>query len=305
MFCLVFGFSNAATHSWHTPPTWGFLLAGAALLVAFAVWIGRTAHPLLPPRVVLNRNRSGAYVSIFIASLSLFATLLFLTYYLQQTLNYSPIVTGFAFLPVSVCLGGRSQPLHHCPDAESGTPTGGDHRATGRGGSDGLARPTRPAHRLRRRRTRPAHPGRIRSRHGDCTSDHPGTYGVAPQDAGVASATVTVSQQLGASIGTSLLNTIFATAVASYLVTHESSTRFITRAALNNAALAHGYDIAFWWTCAITAGGAAIAAPCCAQAHSPVRRRRPRKEASSRQPNSIHTAAPDRSGHEHRGSRPK
>jgi hypothetical protein len=87
-----------------------------------------------------------------------------------------------------------------------------------------------------------------------------GTYGVAPQDAGVASATVTVSQQLGASIGTSLLNTIFATAVASYLVTHESTTRFINRAALNNAALAHGYDTAFWWTCAITAGGAAIAA---------------------------------------------
>jgi MFS family permease len=87
MFCLVFGFSNAATHSWHTPSTWGFLLAGASLLVAFAVWIGRTAHPLLPPRVVLNRNRSGAYVSIFIASLSLFATLLFLTHYLQQTLN--------------------------------------------------------------------------------------------------------------------------------------------------------------------------------------------------------------------------
>ena len=86
-----------------------------------------------------------------------------------------------------------------------------------------------------------------------------GTFGVAP-DAGVASATVTVGQQLGASIGTSLLNTIFASAVASYLVTHESSTRFITRAALNNAALAHGYYIAFWWTRAITAGGAAIAA---------------------------------------------
>ena len=49
-----------------------------------------------------------------------------------------------------------------------------------------------------------------------------GTYGVAPQDAGVASATVTVGQQLGASIGTSLLNTIFASAVAAYLVAHES-----------------------------------------------------------------------------------
>jgi len=58
MFCLVFGFSNAATHSWHTPSTWGFLVAGVALLVAFAFWIRRAAHPLLPPRVVLNRNRA-------------------------------------------------------------------------------------------------------------------------------------------------------------------------------------------------------------------------------------------------------
>jgi hypothetical protein len=79
-----------------------------------------------------------------------------------------------------------------------------------------------------------------------------GTYGVAPQDAGIASATVTVSQQLGASIGTSLLNTIFATAVASYITIHGS--------AATPHALAHGYDTAFWWTCAIAAGGALVAA---------------------------------------------
>ena len=260
MFCLVFGFSNAATHSWHTPSTWGFLLAGAALLVAFAVWIGRTAHPLLPPRVVLNRNRSGAYVSILIASLSLFATLLFLTYYLQQTLNYSPIVTGFAFLPVSVCLAvaanlstivlmPRVGPrpvvtigLLVAAGAMAWLAQLGPHT----GYADGVLGPLILAGFGLGMVIAPA--------------INTGTYGVAPQDAGVASATVTVSQQLGASIGTSLLNTIFATAVASYLVTHESSTRFINRAALNNAALAHGYDTAFWWTCAITAGGAAIAA---------------------------------------------
>jgi EmrB/QacA subfamily drug resistance transporter len=260
MFCLVFGFSNAATHSWHTPSTWGFLLAGAALLVAFGVWIGRTAHPLLPPRVVLNRNRSGAYVSIFIASLSLFATLLFLTYYLQQTLNYSPIVTGLAFLPVSVCLAvaanvstivlmPRVGPrpvvtigLLVAAGAMAWLAQLGPHT----GYADGVLGPLILAGFGLGMVIAPA--------------INTGTYGVAPQDAGVASATVTVSQQLGASIGTSLLNTIFATAVASYLVTHESSTRFINRAALNNAALAHGYDTAFWWTCAITAGGAAIAA---------------------------------------------
>src|ERR1700751_6115628 len=60
VFCLVYGFSNAATHSWHTPSTWAFLVAGVALLVAFALWQSRAAHPLLPPRVVLDRNRGGA-----------------------------------------------------------------------------------------------------------------------------------------------------------------------------------------------------------------------------------------------------
>jgi hypothetical protein len=54
VFCLVYGFSNAATHTWDTPSTYGFLAVGAALLIAFALWQGRAAHPLLPPRVVVG-----------------------------------------------------------------------------------------------------------------------------------------------------------------------------------------------------------------------------------------------------------
>ena len=99
VFCLVYGFSNAATHNWHTPSTYGFLVVGVILLIAFAFWQGRAAYPLLPPRVVLNRNRGGAYLSMLIASMGMFGTFLFLTYYLQETLGYSPVVTGFAFLP--------------------------------------------------------------------------------------------------------------------------------------------------------------------------------------------------------------
>ena len=87
VFCLVYGFSNAASHSWSAPSTWGFLAAGVALGVAFALWQGRAAHPLLPPRVVLDRNRGGAYLSMFFASAGLFGIFLFLTYYLQQTLT--------------------------------------------------------------------------------------------------------------------------------------------------------------------------------------------------------------------------
>src|SRR6266700_4322745 len=101
VFCLVYGFSNAATHTWAAPSTYGFLAAGLVLGVAFAAWQGRAAHPLLPPRVVLDRNRGGAYLSIFIGTAGLFGTFLFLTYYLQQTLGYSPLVTGVAFLPIS------------------------------------------------------------------------------------------------------------------------------------------------------------------------------------------------------------
>ena len=86
-----------------------------------------------------------------------------------------------------------------------------------------------------------------------------GTFGVAPQDAGVASATVTVGQMLGASVGTSLLNTIFAAAVASYLTTHLAAARLIGRQALTGLALAHGYDTAFWWTAGIFAAGAVTA----------------------------------------------
>lgn len=82
VFCLVYGCSNAASHSWSAPSTFGFLAAGAVLLFGFAFWQNRAAHPLLPPAVVLNRNRAGAYFSMFIAGAGLFGTFLFLTYYM-------------------------------------------------------------------------------------------------------------------------------------------------------------------------------------------------------------------------------
>ena len=85
-----------------------------------------------------------------------------------------------------------------------------------------------------------------------------GTFGVAPQDAGVASATVTVGQMLGGSVGTSLLNTIFASAVASYLTAHLAAARIIGHRALTGLALAHGYDTAFWWIAGIFAVGAVV-----------------------------------------------
>jgi EmrB/QacA subfamily drug resistance transporter len=258
VFCLVYGFSNAAAHNWHTPSTWGFLAAGVALGVLFALWQGRAAHPLLPPRVVLDRNRGGAYLSMLIASAGLFGTFLFLTYYLQQTLGYSPLVTGVAFLPISagliiaanlstIVLMPRFGPKPLVAIGMTAAAGGavwlaqlGTHTTYGAGvlgpiilAGVGIGMVIAPA-------------------------INTGTFGVARQDAGVASATVTVGQQLGASIGTSLLNTIFAGAIASYFAAHLADARLLGRPALAGLALAHGYDTAFWWTAGIFAAGAVV-----------------------------------------------
>jgi MFS family permease len=208
--------------------------------------------------VVLDRNRGGAYVSMLIAAAGLFGTFLFLTYYLQQTLGYSPLVTGVAFLPISagLILASNLSTIVLMPRfgpkplvavgmlaasggmvwlAQLGPHTG---YATGVLGpiilaGIGLGMVIAPV-------------------------INTGTFGVAPQDAGEASATVTVGQQLGASIGTALLSTIFASAVTSYLATHLATARLIGRHALTGLALAHGYDTAFWWTAGIFAGGAVV-----------------------------------------------
>src|SRR5947208_1072688 len=72
MFCLVYGFSNAALHSWHTASTWGFLATGVILLAGFAWRQTRAPEPLLPPRIVADRNRSGAYLTMLIAATGMF-----------------------------------------------------------------------------------------------------------------------------------------------------------------------------------------------------------------------------------------
>jgi EmrB/QacA subfamily drug resistance transporter len=259
VFCLVYGFSNAATHHWATPSTDGFLAAGVALGAGFAAWQGRAAHPLLPPRVVLDRNRGGAYLSMLIGTAGLFGTFLFLTYYLQQTLGYSPLVTGVAFLPISgglvvmanlstIVLMPRFGPK---PLVASGM-------LAAAGGAAWLAQ-LGPHTGYTTGVVGPLILAGIGMGMVIAPAINTGTFGVAPQDAGVAAATVTVGQMLGGSVGTSLLNTIFASAVASYLTAHLALARLIGRQALAGLALAHGYDTAFWWTAGIFAGGAVIA----------------------------------------------
>ena len=105
MFAIVYGFAHAATKSgsvgWTDPQTIGFLVAGVVLLAAFVLVERRVKHPLLPLRVITDRNRGGAYGAMFLASVGMFGVFLFLTYYLETILGYSPVKTGLAFLPLT------------------------------------------------------------------------------------------------------------------------------------------------------------------------------------------------------------
>ena len=262
MFCIVYGFANAATHSWHTPSTWGFLAAGGALLAVFGWWQTRAPAPLLPLRVVLDRNRGGAYLSILISGAGMFGIFLFLTYYLQQTLHYSPVVTGLAFLPMvgMIMLFANLSTIVFMPRVGPRplvtvgmlVAAAGLAWLTRIGVHSGYAADILPPLLV-------IGPGLGMI---IAPSINTGTYGVAPTDAGVASATVNTGQQLGGSTGTALLNTVAASATASYLLAHAGPPTLVRGRPshlLLGQALVHGYTTGFWWSAGIFAGGSLVA----------------------------------------------
>lgn len=255
MFCLVYGFSNAAAHSWAAPSTDTFLTAGAALLAVFAAWLFRAKSPLLPPQIILDRNRGAAYLGMLLTSIGMFGIFLFVTYYMQDTLGYSPVITGVAFLPMVACIGVSSNIASITLMPRTGPrpvvtaglllAAAGTAWLTRIGVHSGYAGTI-----LGPTMVTGAGLGLVFS-----TAFNAGTYGVPPRDAGVASATVNTGQQLGGSIGTALLNTIAASATTSYLA---ARARGKPAPALMQASLVHGYTTAFWVTAGIFAGAAVL-----------------------------------------------
>jgi EmrB/QacA subfamily drug resistance transporter len=259
MFCIVYGFSNAAMHSWHVPSTWGFLAAGGVLLVLFGLWQTRARQPLLPPRVVTDRNRAGAYLSMLIAGIGMFGIFLFLAYYMQLTLHFSPVKTGLAFLPMvgMIMLFANLSTIVVMPRVGPRplVPVG---MLAAAGGLAWLTRIGVQSH-----YATDVLPPILLAGMGLGMIFAPvfntGTYGVAPRDAGVASATVNTGQQIGGSIGTSLLNTVAASATASYLTAHLShAAGGRPSPVLAGLAVVHGYTTGFWVAAAIFAGGALV-----------------------------------------------
>ena len=255
LFALVYGFSNAETDSWSAPLTWGMLTAAGILLIAFVVWQRRAAHPLLPLSVILDRNRGAAYLSILIAGASMFGVFLFLTYYLQTTLKFTPINTGLSFLPMIGMLVLFAQLGTNIFVPRFGpkilVPVGMGLGAIAMLILTQLTVDSSYAgHVLPALLIMGAAMGTIMP-----ASMQTATLGVDRQFAGVASAMTNTSQQVGGSISTALLNTLAATAVTDYIASHLPASPEVAA-----AAAVHGYATAYALCAAFFLGGLVIAA---------------------------------------------
>jgi len=255
LFGLVYGFSNAETDGWDSPSTWGMLAGAAVLLVLFVLWQRRAAHPLLPLSIVLDRNRGAAYSSVLIAGAGMFGVFLFVTYYLQATLGFSPIQTGLSFLPMIAMLVVAAQLGTNLLVPRFGpkimVPIGMSIGAIGMIYLTHLtATSTYAADILPPLMIIGAAMGTIMP-----ASMQTATLGVDRQFAGVASAMVNTSQQVGGSIGTALLNTLAATAATDYLAANTPLTQEVgVQAAITS------YTTAYWWGAGFFAFGAVLSA---------------------------------------------
>jgi EmrB/QacA subfamily drug resistance transporter len=106
---LVYGLSNAATGQdgtshWGDAKVVATLAVGVAALVAFVLIEARTRHPLLPLRLLRDRNRAGANLMSLGVGTTLFGVFFFLTLFVQDVWGYSPLRTGLAFLPLTVAV---------------------------------------------------------------------------------------------------------------------------------------------------------------------------------------------------------
>jgi EmrB/QacA subfamily drug resistance transporter len=253
---LVYALGEAGTSGWGATHVKVALIVAAVLLGCFVLWQSKGPNPLLPLRVLRNRNRAGSFLTIMLAVTGMFGTFLFLTYLLQTIDRYSPLMTGVAFLPL-LALNGiaatqlASRLMPHVrtrllvvpglllsavgaalfttltPDASYVTHVLPSELLLG----IGLGLAVVP-----------------------CIST--ATQNAEPKDVGVTSAMTNTSQQIGASIGTALLNTIAAAATTAYLAAHVHSARSSDLVA---KATVHGYATASAWVAGIFVLAAIVA----------------------------------------------
>jgi len=251
---LVYGFTEAAKEKnpgkstevlgWTDSSTLTFLIVAVVLLVAFVLWERRTAHPLLPLRVALDRNRGGSYLVFLFIGAGLFAMFLFLTFYFQATLGYSPLRSGFAFLPFSIGIIGGAGVISQLLPRFGPKPIMVPGLVSATLGMLLLTQITADTsywtHIL---------PSLLLMSVGMAAVFIPASstalVGVGSHDAGVAGGLLNTSQQVGGSLGTALLNTLYAGAVTTFLADNMGGAGDPKGVAAD--ALVHGYHVAFFW----------------------------------------------------------
>jgi hypothetical protein len=249
---LVDASSQTVTQGLASAAVLARLGVACALLLAFGIWQARSHDPLLPPRLVLDRNRGGAYLCVALAIVGMFGAFLCLTYELQVVLGFSPFQAGFAFLPMSAssflvatliaprllpCVAPRVLMGFGFVVAATGMTLlsrlqVGSEYLTGMLPAEvllglGIASVMMPAASL-------------------------ATSRVDARDAGIASATLNSAQQIGASLGTAVLNTVAASATIAYVSANAAATR--------TEALVQGYAAAAMWGAVLLIAGAVTAA---------------------------------------------
>ncbi len=254
LLSVVFGFTKAATDGWRAPVTLGFIAAGVLLLAAFVLVETRSSNPLLPMRILLDRNRGGTYIASALFGAGLFGAFLFLTFYLQVVLHYTPLTAGVASLPITVGVlvaAGAATPLMPRIGPKPLMVAGSIIGTLAMLGLTRIGVSTSfYTHVL---------PAELVLGLGLGLTFVPlanvALVGVPDHDAGAASATLNATQQVGSSLGIALLNTIYTTAVTAYFASHAPGDP-----AGRLAGLVRGYATAFAWGAGLLALSAVVIA---------------------------------------------
>jgi EmrB/QacA subfamily drug resistance transporter len=254
---LVYGITQAGELGWSDQTTLIWFGAAVALLAAFFVIESRTSHPLLPINILLNRNRGASYLTSFIVGAGLFGMFLFLAYFFQGILQYSPVKAGLLFLPFSVGVGISAG------IASQALPRFGPRYVS----FIGLIMATVGMLLLTQLEPASAYvsdilPALMVLSLGMGLVFVPisatALFGVGNHDAGVASAVLNTAQQIGGALGTAFLNTIAVTATANYFIDNMIDPADPANAAVMPVALTEGFTTAFTWSAGFMILGALI-----------------------------------------------
>jgi EmrB/QacA subfamily drug resistance transporter len=261
---LVYGFTKVAqasqqdpqSNAWANGPALTFIVVGLLLVAAFVVVELKVRNPLLPMRLVLDRNRGGAYLTSTLVGSGLIGAFFFLSLYFQQVLHYTPVQAGFASLPTTLGVlvaAGVASALVPKLGPKPLMVLGGLLAASGLFLMSFL--------KVDSSFWSLAFPGQLLLGLGLGFTFVPlsnlALIGAGEHDAGAASAMLNATQQVGASIGTALLATLSVGAITDALRDNPPSAS--NPAAALEAQVA-GYTTAFTWASVLLVIGALVSA---------------------------------------------